>query len=77
MGNSFYYESSLLDLDQVYTHIGPNCPGISGTVTDFFGPSHIPDSFIIVLVEVGECCIIRPLVVVSSLRRYYTFSYLS
>ena len=42
--------------------IGPNCPGISGTVTDFFGPSRIPDSFIIVP-EVEERRTIRPLVV--------------
>ena len=41
--------------------IGPNCPGISGTVTDCFGPSRIPDSFIIVP-EVEERGTIRPLV---------------
>ena len=40
--------------------IGPNCPGISGTVTDFFGQSRIPDSFIIVP-EVEERRTIRPL----------------
>ena len=34
--------------------IGPNCPGISGTVTDFFGPSRIPDSFIIIVPEMEE-----------------------
>ena len=28
--------------------IGPNCPRISGTVTDFFAQSRIPDSVIIV-----------------------------
>ena len=42
-------------------HIGPNCPGISGTVTDFFTPSRIPDSFIIVP-EVEERRTIKPLV---------------
>ena len=41
--------------------IGPNCPGISGTVTDFFGPSRIPDNFIIVP-EVEERRAIKPLV---------------
>ena len=41
--------------------IGHNCPGISGTVTDFFGPHRIPDSLIIVL-EVEERHAIEPLV---------------
>ena len=44
-----------------YNTIGPNCPGISGTVTDFRGPSRIPDSFIIVP-EVEERRAIKPLV---------------
>ena len=39
----------------------PCCPGISGTVTDFFTPSRIPDSFIIVP-EVEERRTIKPLV---------------
>ena len=39
--------------------IGPNCPGISGTVTDFFAPSRIPDSFIIVP-EMKERRAIKP-----------------
>ena len=41
--------------------IGLNCPVISGTVTDFIGPSSIPDSFIIVP-EVEERRAIKPLV---------------
>ena len=41
--------------------IGPNCPGIFGTVTDFIGPSRILDSFIIVP-EVEERRAIKPLV---------------
>ena len=49
--------------------IGPNCPGISGTVTDFIGLSRIPDSFIIVP-EVEERRAIKPLVaqILASLR---------
>ena len=42
-------------------NIGPNCPGISGTVTDFFAPSRIPDSFIIDP-EVEHRLPIKPLV---------------
>ena len=55
----------------LYKSIGPNCPGISRTVTDFFGPSRIPDSFIIVP-EVEERRTIRPLVVqvLASLEDY-------
>ena len=54
--------------------ISPNCPGISGTVTDFFCPSLIPDSFIIVP-EVEERCTIEPLVaqVLASLAVYRAF----
>ena len=39
--------------------IGPNCPEISGTVTDFIGLSRIPESFIIVP-EVEERRAIKP-----------------
>ena len=42
------------------SNIGPNCPGISGTVTDFFAQSRIPDSFIVP--EVEERHAIEPLV---------------
>ena len=42
-------------------YIGHNYPGISGTVTDLFAPSRIPDSFTIVP-EVEERHTIRPLV---------------
>ena len=51
--------------------IGPNCPGISGTVTDFFGLSRISDSFIIVP-EMEERRTISPLVaqVLASLAVY-------
>ena len=50
---------------------GPNRPGISGTVTDFFAPSRIPDSLIIVT-EVEERRTIKPLVaqVLASLAVY-------
>ena len=41
--------------------IGPNCPGIYGTITDFFARFRIPDSFIIVL-EVEKRSAIEPLV---------------
>ena len=41
--------------------VGPNCPGFFGTVTDFFAPSGIPDSFIIVP-EVEERRTIKTLV---------------
>ena len=41
--------------------IGPNRPGIYGTVTDFFGPFRIPDSFII-FPEMEERRTIKPLV---------------
>ena len=61
--------------------IGPNCPGISGTVTDFFGPSRIPDNFIIVL-EMEQRRAIKPLVaqvlgLFAVYRGNYTFSRLS
>ena len=51
--------------------IGPKCPGISGTVTDFCAPSRIPDSFIIVP-EVEERRTLKPLVaqVLASLAVY-------
>ena len=55
----------------VSVFIGPNCPGISGTVTDFFGLSRIPDSFIIVP-EMEERRTISPLIaqVLASLAVY-------
>ena len=63
-------------LHRYYLHtvvtIGPNCPGISGTVTDFFCPSRIPNSLIIVP-EVEERRAIKPLVaqvLVASLAVY-------
>ena len=58
-----YFESKTCKTMDITKHgsIGPNCPGISGTVTDFIGPFRIPDSFIIVP-EVEERRAIKPLV---------------
>ena len=63
---------STIFFPMLHVYIGPNCPGISGTVTDFFAPSRIPDSFIIVPEVEERRTIVKPLVaqVLASLAVY-------